>query len=76
MGTSKDGKAKGRVVVLEEAGQAVKFEIAVGRNGRVWVDSSSIKATIVIGGLLQRVDEERWDIERQKKEVKKALKDV
>jgi len=76
MGSSKDGKSKGGIVVLEEAGQTVKFEIAVGRNGRVWVDSSSIKATIVIGGLLQRVDEERWDMDRQRKEVKKALKDV
>lgn len=76
MGTGKDGKAKGGVVVLEEVGEKVRFEVAVGRNGKLWVDSGSVKATMVIGRLLQQADEESWDVERQKKEVKKALKDV
>ena len=70
------GKAKGGVCVLEEVGEKVRFEVAVGRNGRVWVDSGSVKGTVMIGRLLTRADEEKWDLERQKKEVKKALKDV
>lgn len=76
MGTTKDGKSKGGIVVLEEMGEKVRFEVAVGRNGKVWVDSASVKTTIMIGRLLKQADDERWDIERQKKEIKKALKDV
>lgn len=76
MGTGKDGVAKGGVVVLDEVGEKVKFEVAVGRNGRVWVDSGSVKTTITVGRLLQSADEEKWDVERQRKEVKKALRDV
>ncbi len=76
MGSGKDGTSKGGVVVLEEVGEKVRFEIGVGRNGKVWVDSGSVKATIMIGRLLQLASEEDWDVERQRKEVKKALKDV
>lgn len=76
MGTSKDGISKGGVVVLEEVGENVRFEVAVGSNRRVWIDSGAVKATIMIGRLLKRADDEKWDVERQRKEVKKALKDV
>ncbi|KAK3674240.1 exosome non-catalytic core subunit rrp40 [Recurvomyces mirabilis] len=76
MGTSKDGQAKGGVVVLEEAGEKVRFEVAVGRNGKVWIDSSTARETIVIGGLLVRADEEGWGVEMQRKMVKKVLRDV
>ena len=76
MGTDKEGRSKGGVVVLEEAGEKVKFEVAVGRNGRVWVDSGSVRETLLVGRLLVRADEGKWDVERQKKEIKKAVKDV
>jgi exosome complex component RRP40 len=76
MGTDKEGNSKGGVVVLEEIGEKVRFEVAVGRNGRVWVDSGSVKATLMIGRLLKYVDELDLDVEEQKKAVRKALKDV
>ena len=76
MGTDKEGRSKGGVVVLEEVGEKVKFEVAVGRNGKVWIDSGNLRATVVVGRLLQQADEERWDVEMQRKAVKKALKDV
>ncbi|KAK4555190.1 exosome non-catalytic core subunit rrp40 [Recurvomyces mirabilis] len=76
MGSSKDGQSKGGVVVLEEVGEKVRFEVAVGRNGKVWIDSSTAKETIVIGGLLVKADEEGWGVEMQRKMVKKALRDV
>ena len=76
MGTDKEGRSKGGVVVLEEVGEKVKFEVAVGRNGKVWVDSGSIRATAMIGRLLKQADEEALDTEGQKKAVRKALKDV
>lgn len=70
------GKSKGGIVVLEEVGEKVKFEIAVGRNGKVWIDSGIAKITIAIGRLLQQTEEGSWDVEQQKKAVRKVLKDV
>ena len=76
MGTDKDGNSKGGVVVLEEAGEKMRFEVAVGRNGKVWVDSGSVRETLLVGRCIVQCDEENWDVEQQKKAVKKALKDV
>jgi exosome complex component RRP40 len=76
MGTDKEGRSKGGVVVLEEVGENAKFEVAVGRNGRVWVDSGSVRATWMIGRLLKQADEDDLGVEEQKKAVRKALKDV
>lgn len=70
------GAVKGGVVVLEAVGEKVKFEVAVGRNGRVWVDSGNVVATVTVGRLLKGADEEGWDVETQKREVKKDLKNV
>ncbi|KAI6866269.1 hypothetical protein KC343_g12172 [Hortaea werneckii] len=76
MGTDKEGRSKGGVVVLEEVGEKVRFEVAVGRNGKVWVDSGSVKETLTIGRLLVQCDEAGWDEDAQRKMVKKGLKDV
>jgi len=76
MGSDKEGRSKGGVVVLEEIGEKVKFEVAVGRNGKAWVDSGSVRETVMIGRLLQQADQQSMDAEAQKKAVKKALKDV
>ncbi|KXS99115.1 hypothetical protein AC578_3514 [Pseudocercospora eumusae] len=70
------GARKGGIVILDEVGEKVKFEVAVGRNGKVWVDSGSVRETVVIGRLLNMCYEEGWDLERQKKEVKAALKGI
>jgi exosome complex component RRP40 len=35
--------------VLEELGKSVAFECAVGRNGKVWVDSEDVKTTLMVG---------------------------
>lgn len=76
MGTDKEGRSKGGVVVLEEVGEKVRFEVAVGRNGRVWVDSASVRETLVVGRLLVQADQDKWGVDAQRKAVKKALKDV
>lgn len=68
---------KGKVVVLEELGDAgVAFEIAVGRNGKVWVDSKSVKTTLAIGRVLSETDEKGLTIEEQKKLVKKVAREL
>lgn len=40
--------------VLEELGRALPFEVAVGRNGRVWVDSEEPKVTLCVGRCIQQ----------------------
>lgn len=68
---------KGKVVVLEELGDAgVAFEIAVGRNGKVWVDSKSVKTTLAIGRVLRETDEKGLTVEEQKKLVKKVAREL
>ncbi|KAF2724678.1 exosome complex exonuclease-like protein Rrp40 [Polychaeton citri CBS 116435] len=69
------GSKKGGICVLDDLGEKVRFEVAVGRNGRVWVDSGSIKTTIGIGQLLRQVDEQGLSIEDQKKLIKRMAKD-
>src|SRR5690606_10366933 len=34
---------------IEELGRRLSFEIAVGRNGRIWVNSADTKTTLLIG---------------------------
>lgn len=70
------GAKKGGVVLLEEVGEKVKFEVAVGRNGKVWVDSKSVRETLAIGRLLKACDEGKWGVDEQKKQVKKSLKEI
>ncbi|KAK5163376.1 exosome non-catalytic core subunit rrp40 [Saxophila tyrrhenica] len=74
MGTDKEGRSKGGVVVLEEVGEKVKFEVAVGRNGRVWVDSGNVAATLVVGRLLMGCDEKGWSVEEQRREIETCLR--
>lgn len=67
------GAGKGGVVLLEEIGDKVRFEVAVGRNGRVWVDAGSVGEVVKIGSLLKDADERGLDVPAQKKLVKKVL---
>lgn len=66
-----------RVAVLEELGERVQggFEIAVGRNGRVWVDcpESGVRGILAVGRCLQESDEGRLTEEEQKDLVKRML---
>ena len=78
-------QGSGGIVVLEELGKKLEgqggFEIAVGRNGRVWVDASGnedagIKATVAIGRCLQEIDDRELEVTEQKKLVSKVLRDM
>lgn len=73
------------LVVLSELGKKLEsfggFEIAVGRNGKVWVDCSNagenaIKATIAIGRCLQGTDEKNLHPVDQKKLVSRVLREM
>jgi len=68
---------QGGLVILEELGGAgVPFEIAVGRNAKVWVDSKSVKATLGIGRAIQDTDSKALSVEEQKKLARKVIKEI
>ncbi|EHK97532.1 putative Exosome complex component RRP40 [Glarea lozoyensis 74030] len=68
---------QGALVLLEELGsQGISFETAVGRNGRVWVKSNSVKATLAIGRAVQETDEKVLSVEGQRKLAKKVARDT
>ena len=57
------------------------FEIAVGRNGKVWVDCSNggdaaVKATVAIGRCLAAVEEHELNPTDQKKLVTRILREL
>jgi exosome complex component RRP40 len=37
--------------------QGLVFEVAVGRNGRVWVNSDDVRVVVAVGRCLEEVDE-------------------
>jgi exosome complex component RRP40 len=65
---------QGKLVILEELGkEGLAFEIAVGRNGKVWVDSKSVKTTLAIGRAIQETDSKSLTLEAQQKLAKRLL---
>ncbi|KAK7754667.1 exosome non-catalytic core subunit rrp40, partial [Diatrype stigma] len=69
---------EGGVVVLDELGAAggLAFETAVGRNGRLWVNSESTKTILAVGRAVVETDERNLTVEQQKKLVRKLIKDM
>jgi exosome complex component RRP40 len=66
---------EGKVVVLDELGAAgAAFETAVGRNGKIWVKSESIKVIVAVGQVVQATDERNLSVEDQKKLVRQIIK--
>ena len=66
------------VVILEELGGKIAggFEVAVGKNGRVWVDcpEAGVKGVCAVGICLQETDSGNLRESEQQKLVKKVLK--
>ena len=69
-------REEGGISVLEEIAEKVAFEVAVGRNGKVWVKSRGIKETLSVGKALQETDAQRLGLEEQVKLVKKLLRQL
>lgn len=75
---------EGGVVVLEELGEKLKggFEIAVGKNGRVWVDCEGeregVRGICAVGSCLQKLDEEEGGLTlgQQRKLVERMCKEL
>ncbi|PYH40557.1 exosome non-catalytic core subunit RRP40 [Aspergillus saccharolyticus JOP 1030-1] len=73
------------LVVLDELGKKLEkaggFEIAIGRNGKVWVDCSNsgdaaVKATVAIGRCLTTLDQHELTAADQKKLVSRVLREL
>lgn len=73
------------LVVLDELGKKLEsvggFEIAVGRNGKIWVDcsnggDSAVKATVAIGRCLNTIDDNNLNPADQRKLVSKILREM
>lgn len=69
-------KEDGSIIVLEEIAARIPFEVAVGRNGVVWVKAGTVKETIVVRNALQETDNAGLGIAEQEKLVKKLLRHV
>ncbi|KAL8652191.1 MAG: hypothetical protein Q9210_002826 [Variospora velana] len=65
---------EGGLIVLDELAGELAFEIAVGRNGKVWVKADGVKATLLVGKTLQDTDRDALKIDEQRKLVKKLLR--
>lgn len=68
------------VTALDELGSKLQggFEIAVGRNGKVWVDcpESGVKGIVAVGKCLQEMDDYELTQKEQKKLVTKIITDL
>ena len=69
-------KEDGGLLVLDECAEKLPFEVAIGRNGRIWVNSAGIKETLLVGKALQETDKLNLGLEQQKKLVRRLLKGV
>ena len=67
-------REEGGLIVLEECASRIAFEIAVGRNGKVWIKAATVKEIMLIGRAIQETDQKKMGVEEQKKLVKQLLK--
>jgi len=65
---------QGVVVVLEELGEKMPFEVAVGRNGRLWINSKGVKETLLVGRAVMETDKGGLGVEEQRRLVRRFLK--
>lgn len=72
----KKQREEGGIAVLEVLAKKWPFEVAIGRNGYIWVDAGEVKRTILIGRSLTETDEQNLTIEAQEKLVKKLSREL
>lgn len=71
-------KGGGVEVLNMLAEEGLVFETAVGRNGKVWVNSDSVKTVVVVGRALLEVDEAGggFGVDQQKRLVRRLLREM
>lgn len=56
---------EGGLLVLEEIAKKLAFEVAIGRNGLVWVKAEGVRETLHVGRALQETDKAIFGAEEQ-----------
>ena len=69
-------KEEGGIAVFESIAEKVAFEVAVGRNGLVWIKAGSVKETLLVGKALQETDKGILGVGEQEKLTRKLLKQL
>ena len=69
-------KDEGGLVFLDLIAEKVAFEIATGRNGKVWIKAGTVAETLLVSKALQRTDRNSLSIEEQRKFVAKLLREI
>ncbi|KAK4175664.1 putative exosome complex exonuclease RRP40 [Triangularia setosa] len=68
-------REEGKVEVLELLGEeGLAFEIAVGRNGKIWVGGEDVKVVVAVGRALRETDEAGLGVEEQRRLVRRLVK--
>lgn len=68
---------EGGLSVLDDIAAAnISFEIAVGQNGRLWVNADGVRTVLLVGKAVQETDKGRLDVDEQKKLVKRLLRSL
>ena len=67
---------EGAPVILDDIADQLAFEVAVGRNGKVWVKANGIKETLVVGKALQETDHRALKVDEQTRLAKTLLRQV
>ena len=68
--------SEGDVVALELLAEKIAFEVAVGRNGKVWIKGETVKETLLVGKALQEIDRGLLKGDEQRKTVRKLLSGI
>jgi exosome complex component RRP40 len=72
----KKQREDGGIAVLEAIASKWPFEVAVGRNGYIWIDAGDVKRTLLVGRALTETDEQRLPVAAQEKLVKKLIREL
>lgn len=66
---------KSGVAVLAALGEeGLSFETAVGRNGRLWVNSDNTRTVVLVGRAITATDSQNLDVQQQRALVKKLVR--
>ncbi|TGZ85087.1 hypothetical protein EX30DRAFT_376697 [Ascodesmis nigricans] len=62
--------------VLRELGKVAEFEVAVGKNGRIWVEGKDRRTTMWVVRRIAECDENTWTVEEMRKKVEATKGDL
>lgn len=66
---------KSGLAVLDALGEeGLSFETAVGRNGRLWVNSDNTRTVVLVGRAITATDAQNLDVQQQRALVKKLVR--